>query len=213
MIDPYVYPGTNILRNVLDIRDKQTLDDAEADYVSLRLRELAENPLDGDYNFAHMTKMHQYIFRDIYEWAGNIRTINMEKEEPALGGLSVEYSDKAAIEDDLSKALKKMTSRPWDRMPLSDRVKYFSDDLASIWKIHAFREGNTRLAVTFCCQFIESRGIPIDRTIFEEHSVYVRTALVAYSAIFHDLGDLSKKEYLERIIGDSFKGVAIYSKE
>ena len=45
------------------------------------------------------------------------------------------------------------------------------------------------------------------------HSVYVRTALVAYSAIFHDLGDLSKKEYLERIIGDSFKGVAIYSKE
>ena len=114
MIDPYVYPGTNILRNVLDIRDKQTLDDAEADYVSLRLRELAENPLDGDYDFVHMTKMHQYIFRDIYEWAGNIRTINMEKEEPALGGLSVEYSDKAAIEDDLFKALKKMTSRPWD---------------------------------------------------------------------------------------------------
>lgn len=70
MIDPYVYPGTNILRNVLDIRDKQTLDDAEADYVSLRLRELAENPLDGDYDFAHMTKMHQYIFQDIYEWAG-----------------------------------------------------------------------------------------------------------------------------------------------
>ena len=64
-------------------------------------------------------------------------------------------------------------------------------------------EGNTRLTVTFCCQFIESKGIPIDRTIFEKHSAYVRTALVAYSAGFDDLGDLSQKGYLERIIGDS----------
>lgn len=48
-----------------------------------------------------------------------------------------------------------------------------------------------------------ARGIPINRIIFEEHSTYVRTALVAYSAVFHDLGDLSKKEYLERIIRDS----------
>lgn len=33
MLDPYVYPGTNILRNVLGIQDRQMLDDAEADYV------------------------------------------------------------------------------------------------------------------------------------------------------------------------------------
>lgn len=48
------------------------LKDAEADYVSLRLRELAENPLDGDYDFAHLAKMHEYIFQDLYEWAGKI---------------------------------------------------------------------------------------------------------------------------------------------
>ena len=47
MIDPYVYPGTDILKNVLNIKDRQGLDDAEADYVSLRLRELAETPLLG----------------------------------------------------------------------------------------------------------------------------------------------------------------------
>lgn len=82
--------------------------------------------------------MHRYMFQDIYEWAGKIRTINIEKEEPVLGGS-------------------------------------------------------------------EAQGIPIDRTIFENNSVYVRTALVAYSAVFHDLGDLSKKEYLERIIRDSLK--------
>lgn len=213
MLDPYVYPGTNILRNVLDIQDRQMLDDAEADYVSLRLRELAEKPLEGNYNVDHFTRMHKYIFQDIYEWAGKIRTINIEKEEPALGGLSIEYSDKTKIETDLFDALKKMVSRSWVSLSLDDKVKSFSEDLAAVWKVHGFREGNTRLVVTFCCQFIEAQGIPIDRTIFEKHSTFVRTALVAYSAVFHDLGDLSKKEYLERIIRDSLEHAKTSGKE
>lgn len=123
MFDPYVYPGTDILKNTLDIQDRQTLDDAEANYVSLRLRELAEKPLEGDYDISHLAEMHKYIFQDIYEWAGKIRIINMEKEEPALGGLSIEYSDKTKIQEELSETLKKMVSRPWVDMSLDDRMK------------------------------------------------------------------------------------------
>ena len=156
MIDPYVYPGTDILKNVLNIKDRRRLDDAEADYVSLRLRELAETPLPGEYDVAHVAKMHKYIFQDIFEWAGKFRTINMEKEEPALGGLSIEYSEKDNIEGDLTEALQKMSSRKWNRLSSDEKVKGFSEDLATIWKVHGFREGNTRLAVTFCCQFINS---------------------------------------------------------
>lgn len=130
MPDPYVYPGTDVLKNTLGIRDRKKLEGAEADYVSLRLRELAEKPLPGDYGLAHMASMHKYIFQDIYEWAGKIRTVNMEKEEPALGGLSIEYSDKGKISDDLSRALRKMTSCPWTGLSMDDKVKYFQ----RIWR-------------------------------------------------------------------------------
>ena len=99
MLDPYVYPGTDVLKNILEIQDRERLNEAEADYVSLRLRELAENPLAGDYDFAHIANMHRYMFQDIFAWAGEVRTINIEKEEPALGGLSIEYSDKGRIRD------------------------------------------------------------------------------------------------------------------
>ena len=58
MFDPYIYHGTDILKNILGIQDKQTLDDAEADYVSLRLRELAGSPLEGDYDFNHLAELH-----------------------------------------------------------------------------------------------------------------------------------------------------------
>ena len=50
----------------------------------MRLRELIEIPLNGDYDSAHLKKMHKYIFQDIYEWAGKYRTINIEKEAPHL---------------------------------------------------------------------------------------------------------------------------------
>lgn len=105
-----------------------------------------------------------------------------------------------------------MVSRHWMELSLDDKVKCFSEDLAAIWKVHGFREGNTRLTITFCCQFIEFQDIPVNRAIFEKHSAYVRNALVAYSAVFHDLGDLSKKEYLERIIRDSLENMGISDK-
>jgi len=36
----------------------------------------------------------------------------------------------------------------------------------------------------------------LNRILFEENSVYVRTALVAYNAVFHDPGDRSQKQHL-----------------
>ena len=72
-----------------------------------------------------------------------------------------------------------------------------------MWKIHPFREGNTRTTITFCCQFIEAQGIMINRKLFEENAGYVRTALVAYNAFFSDGSDFSKKEYLYKIVYDA----------
>ena len=69
---------------------------------------------------------------------------------------------------------------------------------------HIFGEGNTRTTITFICQFSESKGIPLDRVLFEKNAAYVRSALVAASAIFHD-GDFRKSEYLIRIVTDALK--------
>lgn len=70
MRDIYLYEGTDILKNLLDIRDRTLLNEAEADYVTYRLKEIAKNPLHGDYDYVHLLKMHKYIFQDLYEWAG-----------------------------------------------------------------------------------------------------------------------------------------------
>lgn len=203
MRDIYLYENENVLKNKLNIKNAKLLEEAEGNYVSLRLKEITLNPLEGAYDYQHFLEFHAYIFQDIYEWAGQQRKLNIIKEEPVLGGLSVEYSDVFDIARDMVSVLNRMNSRDWKGLDRKTLVKNFSADLASLWKVHCFREGNTRTVITFCCQYADEKGFPINRKIFEENSAYVRNALVAYNAVFSDLGDLSKPQFLERIIDDA----------
>lgn len=96
-----------------------------------------------------------------------------------------------------------MREKDWDAMDTHEAAIQFSDSLAKLWRVHPFREGNTRTTVTFCCQYADYIGLNPDRTLFEQNAQYVRTALVAYNAVFDDMGDLSKPEYLIRIVEDA----------
>ena len=111
MRDPYLYKDTNVLINRLDIKEQDLLDEAEADYVVYRLKELAMNPLEGRYDLEHLMEMHRYTFQDLYEWAGKARVIYIYKEEDVLGGQSVEYSDPFDIATDIRHVLSDMKEK------------------------------------------------------------------------------------------------------
>ena len=205
MRDPYLYKDCDILKNKLNIKEQDLLNDAEADYVTFRLKDLALNPLKGDYHTGHFLAMHKYIFQDIFDWAGEPRSIAIYKEEGILQGQSVEYSDPFDIVRDIHFVLQDMRHKGWKNFEHQKLTEEFCDSLARLWKIHPFREGNTRTTVTFCCQFADEMGFPIDRKLFEDNAAYVRTALVAYNAFFLDGTDFSKKEYLQRIVYDALR--------
>jgi cell filamentation protein len=77
--DPYLDPATGVLKNRLDIVDEATIEQAEADIVATRSYELAKSPLKGDFDLAHLQVIHRYLFGDLYEWAGQLRTIDISK--------------------------------------------------------------------------------------------------------------------------------------
>ena len=205
MNDPYVYPGTETLKNLFGERKEERLKEIEADYTGFRIRELMDSPVQGGYNLSHLCRLHQYIFQDIFDWAGNIRTINIEKPESVLGGLSVEYSNVADIQQHLATTLHQIHEIDWQTLDIAGKAKRFSQGMADIWKVHPFREGNTRTIVTFCCDFADSNKFSLDRELFKDNSAYVRTALVAASAVFHDIGDKANPEYLIRIVQDAIE--------
>lgn len=93
MKDPYLYPDSEVLKNLADIQDAEKLKNMEADYTLFRLSEIAENDSLEKFDFQTLCELHYRIFQDVYEWAGKPRVINIEKAEAVLGEISVVYSD------------------------------------------------------------------------------------------------------------------------
>ena len=73
----YCYPPDfTILRNKLNIRDLPTLEAAERQFVVQRLLEAMPK---GDFDLEHLRAIHRHLFQDVYEWAGNVRTVEISK--------------------------------------------------------------------------------------------------------------------------------------
>jgi fido (protein-threonine AMPylation protein) len=77
--DPYLYPGTNVLKNLRGLTDPEHLERFEARRTHQPIAELIDNPLSGGFDLAHLKAIHRYIFQDVYEWAGQFRTVNISK--------------------------------------------------------------------------------------------------------------------------------------
>jgi fido (protein-threonine AMPylation protein) len=102
MSDPYIEPQSGILRNKFGLTDKESLDRAEANVVSARSILLQLNPLKGNFDSEHLKAIHSCLFRDVYEWAGQFRTIPLAKAEDVRGGRIVRFTPPDLIERELN---------------------------------------------------------------------------------------------------------------
>lgn len=91
--DPYVYPGTTILRNKYDIRDQEKLSEIERRVTWKGRLSLVEKPLSQDYGLTHLQAIHSRLFSEIYDWAWQLRTVNFPKDTPIF---SPEHTSKTA---------------------------------------------------------------------------------------------------------------------
>ncbi|WP_374942013.1 hypothetical protein [Sphingomonas sp.] len=72
----YFWPGCETLRNKLGINDAERLDYHEREIVAQRARQGCPT---GDFDLNHLQAIHHHLFQDIYEWAGQLRTVDITK--------------------------------------------------------------------------------------------------------------------------------------
>lgn len=82
--DPYRDPASGVLRNLLGITDPRELAAAEAALSASRLIDLERRRLPGTYDLDHLGAFHRYILGDVYEWAGELRTVSIAKRISVL---------------------------------------------------------------------------------------------------------------------------------
>jgi cell filamentation protein len=77
--DPYSDPVTGVLHNKLGLGTAAGLEAAEREITHAALILLDESPVSPSYDLPHLQEIHKRIFGDIYEWAGQIRTVAIAK--------------------------------------------------------------------------------------------------------------------------------------
>jgi len=151
----YCYPDSYVLRNKLDIRDAETLSIAEREFVSSKLAYVKENPIKGNFDLNHLRRIHAYLFCDIYNWAGELRTVNIAKGNQFCNYLHLEtYADGVFAKLRAEKSLAGVSA---EDMPT--RLAYY---LSEINVLHPFREGNGRAQRVFIEYLARSAGFRAD---------------------------------------------------
>ena len=160
-----------------DKRDQIVREEFECDLVSTRIVQLLEeNSFELSVNY--MKYIHKYLFKDVYEFAGEFRKINFSKHERILNNDSVAYGDCKLLEQSLNYDISLENNKNYDDMNIVDVINNITNFSSSIWQIHPFREGNTRTTALFIEKYLVSLGYDVDNTMFKEKSVYYRNALV-----------------------------------
>lgn len=167
----------------------------ECDFVSLRIVELLEKD-EFDLSVSCLKNIHKYLFQDVYDFAGNFRTINFSKPEKILNNDSVAYGDYNTLKESLEYDMTLEKEKNYKDMSIVDVIKSITDFSSNIWQAHPFREGNTRTTAVFIEKYLISLGYNVDNTLFKDKSIYFRNALVRSNYFNSDLNIKEDKRYL-----------------
>ncbi|MBD7908512.1 Fic/DOC family protein [Sporosarcina gallistercoris] len=202
-MDPYIYPNTNILINKLDIRDEKQLIDVEAQLLIAGIVDISSITWKIDFHkYDSLQIIHHFLFHELYTWAGKFRSVNISKSERVLNGLSVAYSDKDHIVSDLENVFKWAQSKQWSYSNPS-LIKDFSVLMVKLWRIHPYREGNTRTVSIFMKLFAEANRLDFNAQLLSQHAGYLRNALVLAA-----VEEAPEPQYLFNMMSDALDVVS-----
>ncbi|MBF6341624.1 Fic family protein [Nocardia abscessus] len=161
--DPYLWPAedgvrSDVLRNRYGIRDPEQLAAREYRETALRSIEIeqgrADIPATGD--AAEWCAIHRHLFSNIYDWAGEFRTVRLFKGE------NFEFASPSVLEDYLTEASAEIREIDWPGLDLDQFVDRAARSHMLLNFAHPFREGNGRSEKLFLDRQVVSGRYELD---------------------------------------------------
>lgn len=152
--DYYVDPVTGVLTNKLGITDRQELEDAEAEITSVKIISIlvgADYDL-GQFTWQLLLSIHARIFDEIYDWAGEVRDVEISKGDTSFARMEHINSSGEAL---LSELANEHYLEGLDDQQVLRRLAHYYSELNII---HPFREGNGRTIRTYISLLAETLG-------------------------------------------------------
>lgn len=123
----------------------------------MRAAELEQNPslITKTFDAAHLKKIHEHLFQDVYDWAGKERLYNISKQKS-------KFLDK----DKLGKALDLISlslqnNKNLKGLKVFDFAAKASEYHTNLNRVHPFEEGNGRATRVFMGEIAKEAGFII----------------------------------------------------
>jgi len=182
--DPYRDLESSVLRNRLGITDRAELAHVEAELTASRIFDLRRTRLPGNYDMAHLKHFHRVLFSDLYDWAGQVRTVSIGK-----GALFCLPQHIEATADEMFRRLAR--DRHLRGLSRPQFVDALTELFADANALHPFREGNGRTLRAFLTQLAREAGHPI-RWVAMDPEVNITASRAAHhgdNRLLHDMLD------------------------
>ncbi|HEX5853803.1 MAG TPA: Fic family protein [Solirubrobacteraceae bacterium] len=119
---------------------------------TLRLAQLSAQKLYGAYDVAHLQEFHRFIFKDIYPWAGELRSVPSQSQAACSPYPSTSQATRPTRSTQLAE---ERHLAGLSRDPFASRLTHY---YAEINAVHPFREGNGRTQRAFLRQLALDAG-------------------------------------------------------
>ena len=191
-IDPIsadCYEGTTCLINKFGIKDEKKLSQMETLITTAKCKELEVNPIDGDFGFEHYKAIHKYIFEDLYDWAGLVRTASISKK----GTVFTLPESIEPLADRIFTGLQKENC--YIGYDNDQYIESIVDFYCRTNMLHPFRKGNGRTQRVFLTQLIRHSGHDINFSTIDTDELMIATIQSANGIV-----DYLKNLFRESII-------------
>lgn len=168
-IDPKLkYSDENgVLFNLAEIKDQKILIIFESLKVSKRIEELFEKPIKIK-NSESLLKIHHYLFQDVYNWAGKVRTVNISKNgKPFFDG--ERFDNAFRYVNTLIIDYRKINKT--DKKLVAEKLAEILDNVNFL---HPFREGNGRTQREFLRLLALEKGLKLNLNPADNKNIYER---------------------------------------
>lgn len=163
------YPGTQTLINRFGEKDPERLAKIERDISTLTATEIRKNPVQGNYDLAHMSAIHKRVFDPVYPWAGQVRDFTLSKRRP--DGFVTVFAHPTELQKH-NQELKDLMARTKNFTAVDQ--KDFPREMARAYQLvnemHPFREGNGRVHRIYLDSLANNAGHKLDFSKIEKEA-------------------------------------------
>jgi len=168
------YPGTTVLINKFGIKDEGKLLQAEIAVTQEASARWELSPQQSSFDFDHYKEIHRHLFHDLYDWAGETRTVNISKKSARF----CPHGDIEALAGRIFAGLRK--SNQLKGLTKNKFVPRFVNLYVVTNHLHPFREGNGRTQRLFLAQLARNAGFNLDFADIDVDELMIATIQSAH---------------------------------